>query len=107
DRRFENFGLGRTGFGLLPTLGTSRDSDPWSDVGASSLATWTPQVETFRRGDNLVVRADLPGLKKDDVNVEIDNGMLTISGERHSEREDDQGDYYRSERTYGQFYRAI
>jgi HSP20 family protein len=107
DRLFENFGLGRTGFGLLPTMGTSGDSDPWSDMGASSLATWTPQVETFRRGDNLVVRADLPGLKKEDVNVEFDNGMLTISGERRSEREDDQGDYYRSERTYGQFYRAI
>jgi HSP20 family protein len=107
DRLFENFGLGRTGFGLSPTLGTDRDRDLWSDTGAASFAEWTPQVEAFRRGDKLVVRADLPGLKKDDVNVEIDDGLLTISGERREEREDDRGDYYRSERTYGQFYRAI
>lgn len=107
DRLFANFGVGRTGFGLLPTLRTDRDRDLWSDTGAASFAEWTPQVEAFRRGDKLVVRADLPGLKKDDVNVEIDDGLLTISGERHEERENEQGDYYRSERTYGQFYRAI
>ena len=66
-----------------------------------------PQVETFRRDDKLVVRADLPGLKKDDVKVEIDNGMLTISGQRSSEREEKRDEFYRSERSYGSFYRAI
>jgi len=107
DRLFENFALGRTGFGLLPLLGADRDRDAWRDLGGASLADWTPQVETLRRGDKLVVRADLPGLKKEDVTVEVEDGILTISGERREEREDDRGDYYRSERTYGQFYRAF
>jgi HSP20 family protein len=83
DRLFGNFG-----FGLQP-------------------AAWAPQVETFRRGDQLVVRADLPGMKKDDVNVEVEDGVLTISGERCDEHEEKRDDSYRSERTYGQFYRAI
>ena len=68
---------------------------------------WAPEVETFRRDDKLVVRADLPGMKKEDVNVEVNEGMLAISGERCDEREDKRDDFYRSERSYGQFYRAI
>jgi HSP20 family protein len=108
DRLFDDFGLGRTGVGLLPTFGADFDRDRWR--GSSMLdraAAWTPQVETFRRGDKLVVRADLPGLRKEDVKVEIDDGVLAISGERREEHEEDRDDYYRSERTYGQFYRAI
>jgi HSP20 family protein len=106
DRLFQNFGFGRTGLGLLPTFG-SDDRDLWRGGSAFDQAAWTPQVETFRRGDKLVFRADLPGLKKEDVKVEIDDGVLAISGERREEREEDRDDYYRSERTYGQFYRAI
>jgi HSP20 family protein len=68
---------------------------------------WMPQIETRRRGDDLVVHADLPGLRKEDVHVEVDDGILTISGERSHEHEDERDDYYRSERSYGQFYRAI
>lgn len=91
DRLFDNFGLGR-GFVSAPTY---------------SLNEWAPQVEAFRKNDKLVVRADLPGLNKDDVKVEVDNGVLTISGERRDEHEEERDDYYRSERSYGQFYRAI
>ena len=68
---------------------------------------WTPQIETFRRGDKIVVRADLPGLDKENVNVEIDEDALTISGERQNEFKEEGDDYYRSERSYGRFYRAI
>jgi HSP20 family protein len=74
---------------------------------ALERAAWSPQIETFRRGDKLVVRADLPGLKKEDVNVEVDNGMLAISGERREQHEEDRDGFYRSERSYGQFYRAL
>jgi len=108
DRLFQDFSLGRTGFDLPPTFGADLDRDLWRGSSAfDQAAAWAPQVETFRRGDKLVVRADLPGLKKEDVKVEIDDGVLTISGERREEREEDRDDYYRSERTYGQFYRAI
>jgi HSP20 family protein len=107
DRLFENFGFGRSGLGLSPLLGADLDRDLWRQASTLQQSAWTPQVEAFRRGDQLVVRADLPGLNKDDVRVELEDGVLTISGERREEHEDSRDDYYRSERTYGQFYRTI
>lgn len=73
----------------------------------NAVATWSPQIETFERNGKLIVRADLPGLTKDNVDVEVNAGVLTISGERKEEQEEDRDGYYRSERSYGQFYRAI
>jgi HSP20 family protein len=112
DRLFENFGLGSAGLGLAPAFGAGPGLDPWRDLwsdgrSAADEGMWSPQIETFRRGDQLVVRADLPGLKKDDVTVAIENGVLAISGERCEEREEDRDDFFRSERAYGQFYRAL
>lgn len=97
DRLFENLGFGRVAGRDLWGGGASREVE----------AAWLPQVETFRRGDKLVVRADLPGAKKQDVKAEIDNGILTISGHRSSEREENRDEFYRSERSYGSFYRSI
>lgn len=105
DRLFEQFGFGRS---LVPRLSTLLDDDLWSGRGLQTAGSaWAPQVETFRRGDNLVIRADIPGVKKDDIKLEIENDLLTISGERREEHEEKRDDYYRSERSYGQFYRAI
>ena len=78
--------------------------------GSSHLAlenVWTPSVEVFQRGDELVVRADLPGLDKDDVDVEISDDAVTIRGDRKQEHEEEREGYYRSERSYGSFYRMI
>jgi HSP20 family protein len=107
DRLFENFGFGRAGLGLAPFLSTTSNSRLWQDTPALEQAVWSPQVETFRRGDKLIVRADLPGLKKEDVKVEVDDGVLVLSGERSDEHEDNRDGFYRSERSYGQFYRAV
>ena len=104
DRIFGEFGFGPSvGVGplLSPSLGQGRG--PIS----GGLRAWSPQLETFRRGDKLVVRADLPGLRKEDVNVEVEDGMLTISGHRSEEEIEDRDDFYRSERSYGEFYRAL
>lgn len=60
-----------------------------------------------RRGNDLVVSADLPGLKKEDVNVEIREDQLIRQGERRSETATEREGYYRSERSYGKFFRAI
>jgi HSP20 family protein len=76
-------------------------------TGAGAQALWTPQIETFQRGDRFVVRADLPGMKKDDVNIELTDDSLVIEGERREEREEDREGYYRSERSYGSFYRVV
>lgn len=73
--------------------------------GAGSL--WAPQIETFERGNEFIVRADLPGLKKDDVKIDITDDSLTIEGERREEHEEDREGYYRSERSYGSFCRVI
>ena len=70
-------------------------------------ATWAPQIDVIERDNRLVTRVDLPGLKKEDVKVEIADGSLTISGERRSEREEEQDNVYRRERSYGSFYRAV
>ena len=70
-------------------------------------ANWAPQVEMFERDGELVVRADLPGLTKDDVKVEFTDDGLTIEGERRSEEEEKGEGYYRSERSYGKFFRRL
>lgn len=85
--------------------GLQRGRQGFSPTSLRSL--WTPQVEVFERGESLVVRAELPGLSRDDVDVEVDDDALIIRGERHSDVEDEQEGYYRSERSYGSFYRAI
>ena len=109
DRLFEQFGFGRSGFGLAPSAGSLLGSNmaDRSSRFAGTDSLWAPQVEVGQRGDRLVVRADLPGIDKDDVHVEVDNDVLTISGERRSEQQDDRDGIFRSERTYGSFYRAI
>lgn len=69
--------------------------------------TWMPQVEVLQKNGQFMVRADLPGLTKDDVKVEITDNLMTISGERKEENEDKREGFYRSERSYGTFYRQI
>jgi len=107
DRLFEDFGFGLPGFALSPVL--SSGATPRRGGSASGFARtgWMPPIETFRRGDKLVVRADLPGLRKEDVSVEIDDGVLTIAGERSEEDTEDREGYYHSERSYGQFQRSL
>lgn len=68
---------------------------------------WAPRLEAFQKADRFIVRAELPGLKKDDVQVDVTDNALTIHGERHEEHEEDREGYYHSERQYGQFYRTI
>ncbi|HJP93872.1 MAG TPA: Hsp20/alpha crystallin family protein [Pyrinomonadaceae bacterium] len=68
---------------------------------------WVPEIEVLRNNGQLTVRADLPGLTKDDVKVEITDDLLTISGERKEEKEEKREGFYRSERSYGSFYRQI
>lgn len=68
---------------------------------------WVPQIEVLKNNGTFLVRADLPGMKKEDVKVEITNDLLTISGERKQEMEEKHEGFYRSERMYGTFYREI
>lgn len=76
-------------------------------VGNAFGTSWTPQMDIFERGGQLVVHADMPGLKPDDVRVNVSDGMLTISGERRHEHEHESGGVYQCERGYGTFRRTI
>jgi HSP20 family protein len=107
DRVLQDLTLGRTTSGQNTGLTAPIDRDLFSGPPTMAQTAWVPVVETFRRGDKIVVRAELPGLRKEDVNVEVDNGILVISGERSDENEEERDGFYRSERVYGQFYRAI
>jgi HSP20 family protein len=68
---------------------------------------WTPYLEVYQKNNEFFVKAELPGLKKEDINVEIAEGELRISGERKEEVEKKEKDFYRSERSYGTFLRTI
>ena len=68
---------------------------------------WVPAMDLVEIGDSLVLKADLPGLRREDVNIEVKDGVLTISGERKDEHEEKADGYYRVERTFGSFSRTL
>ena len=68
---------------------------------------WAPAVDLFEDKDNVIVKAELPGMKKEDIDVSLHDGTLTISGERKLERKKEEGETYRSERFYGRFQRSV
>ena len=71
------------------------------------LVGWVPEIEVLQKNGEFIVRADLPGMKKENIKVEITENILTLSGERKEEKEEKREGYYRSERSYGSFYRQI
>jgi HSP20 family protein len=95
DRVFEDFGFGRW---------QNRD---WASMARSGSGMWAPEVEVFQRDHDLVVHADLPGMKKDDVHIDVTDNNITISGERRQEWETEREGVYRTERSYGSFCRTI
>jgi HSP20 family protein len=68
---------------------------------------WTPAVEVSQREGNYMVRAELPGVKPEDVKIEIENDALVLQGERKVQREEDKGGVHRTEIRYGRFQRMI
>ena len=68
--------------------------------------TWLPEIDVFEKDNRLVTKIDLPGMKKDDVKVEVTDGHLAISGERKT-AEEKKEHFYRCEREYGSFYRVV
>ena len=94
DRLFEDFGFDN----LTRSL---------PNAEALGLGLWAPEVEIFERAGEMVVRADLPGLNKEDIRIDLTDRAITIDGERRQEHEKSDNGYYRSERSYGRFYRRI
>jgi len=74
---------------------------------AAEVAAWIPAIEVKEKEGKLLVTAELPGVKKEDVKIHIDGDMLVVEGERKEEKEEKREGYYHSERSYGKFYRSL
>ena len=70
-------------------------------------AAWAPTIDVFEKGDKFVVKAEVPGMKEEDIHVSVEGDMLTIREEKKIESEVKEEDYYRSEHSYGSFFRSI
>jgi HSP20 family protein len=68
---------------------------------------WVPAMDLVEDGDHFVLKADLPGLSEDDVSIEVEDNMLTVSGERTAEQEQRERGWYRLERSFGRFSRSL
>lgn len=97
-------GLSPTASNAASTVATGPNA---STASRPVPGMWIPDVEVVQRPNDILVRADLPGMQADDIEVSVDDGVLTISGEREQERREDEEGFVRTERVYGQFFRSI
>jgi len=88
-------------------FGTFFDSPTPGNGRRAAVRSWIPAMDVVENDNEYVLRADLPGLSEGDVNVELDDNVLRISGERKSEHEERKDSYYRAERAYGRFSRSL
>lgn len=85
-----------------------RDWWPWPTMRlARRTGAWTPRIDVFEEGEEVVVKAELPGVNRDDIHVSVEEGSLVLQGERREEKEVKDEKYYRMERSFGSFYRRI
>jgi HSP20 family protein len=101
-------------FNLLRRMTTELDrmfDEPSMFFGPSALTlangAWAPKVDIVTKNDQLITRVDLPGMTKEDVLVQVEDGMLTLSGERRKETKEEKDNVYREEREYGSFCRTV
>ncbi len=85
-----------------------RSLSPWRPAGAGILeGGWSPAVDVIEEDDLVIIRGNLPGMKKDEIDLAITDNVLTIRGEKKQESEVKKGRYRRIERSYGYFERAV
>jgi HSP20 family protein len=77
------------------------------DRSTAGAGSWTPPMDLVEAEDHFLLRADLPGMREDDVNIEVRDNTLRISGERKAEHEQRERGWYRVERQFGKFSRAL
>ena len=97
-----------------PTLGRLTDLRDEIDrffesplARTSEFLSWTPAFDVYEEKDNFYVKAELPGIKKEDINVSLHDGDLIISGERKQETKNEGVEVYRAERYFGKFQRTV
>ena len=100
------------GFGRLTDLREEIDrlfESPLTEMARTSnlLSGWTPALDLYEDKDNLFVKVELPGMKREDIEVSLHEGSLSISGERKGEEKHQDADVYRAERFFGRFQRTV
>jgi HSP20 family protein len=80
---------------------------PRENGGSGAFNTWAPALDVFEDNDNLIVRAELPGMKKEDIDISLHDNIITVSGERKNEKKYEGGKTSREERFFGRFTRSI
>ena len=78
-----------------------------SRVGEEAMGAWVPSCDIYEEGDSIIVKAELPGVEKSDIDVQVENNVLTLRGERKREKEVKSENLYRTERFYGSFTRSF
>jgi HSP20 family protein len=73
----------------------------------AEVTEWAPAIDVVAKDGDLVLRAELPGIKQEDVDITLHDNVLTVSGERKAEQEEERGGYYVRERRYGSFSRSL
>ena len=94
ERRFDDI----HSWPLLPAV--------WRRIPTMEMG-WAPAIDVFEKEDKFVVKAELPGMKEEDINISVVGNTLTIKGERKAEGEVEEDNYYYCERSYGSFSRSI
>ena len=99
-------------FGRLSDLRDEIDrlfESPLTELTGTSnlLSGWTPALDVYEDKDNYTVKAELPGMKKEEIEVSLHEGTLSISGERKSESKHEDAEVYRAERFFGRFQRTV
>lgn len=100
------------GFGRLSNLRDELDrlfESPWTELARTSqlLSGWTPALDVYEDKENFIVKAELPGMKKEDIGVSLHADSLSISGERRSETKEEDAEVCRAERFFGRFQRTV
>jgi HSP20 family protein len=100
------------GFGRLSSLRDELDrlfESPWTELAYTSqlLSGWTPALDIHEDKDNFIVRAELPGMRREDIGVSLHDGALSLSGERKMEKKFEEAEVYRTERFFGKFQRTV
>jgi HSP20 family protein len=109
NRAAESLKEARAGSSMRSQRSSSRirASSSGTSTDLTDATAWVPDVEVLRQANRFVVRVDLPGIAPDDIDISIEDGLLTIAGERTQERRDEEGGIVRTERSYGSFLRSI
>ena len=105
--RFEPWGLIDLLHRDLDQIAGRRFGLASGDNDGATVADWVPAVDIVEEKDRFVLRADVPGVKPEDIDVNMENGMLTVSGERHDEKSEETQGMRRVERVSGKFYRRF